>query len=63
VCLEPPRGGHGRKILGIWYKIFCRAPILATHPQGHKGPFVGHNPLIRLPNVRLGVGEPSHGVG
>ena len=34
-------------MVGIWYKsfeIYCRTPILATHPQGPIGPSVGPNP-------------------
>ena len=53
-------------VSGIWpisLEIYCSTPILATHPQGHIGPCVGPNPRLRLPNVRLGVGEPPHGVG
>ena len=49
-------------MVGIWYKIFCRTPILATHPHGPISPLVGPNPYTRLPNVRLGVVEPPIGV-
>jgi hypothetical protein len=55
---EPPHGvgwGVGARwsavascgaVSGIWPifpEIYCRTPILATHPQGHICPFVGPN--------------------
>ena len=53
-------------VLGIWpvsLEIYCRTPILDTHPQGPIGPCVGPSPLNWVLNMRLGVGEPPHGVG
>ena len=75
---EPPLGvgwGVGARwsevascgaVSGIWPispEISCRTPILATHPQGPIRPLVGPNPRLRLPNVRLMVGETPLGVG
>jgi hypothetical protein len=50
-------------MVGMWWKIFCRTPILATHPQAHLRPLVGPHSSGGTANMRLGVGEPPHGVG
>jgi hypothetical protein len=53
-------------VSGIWPifpEIYCMTPILATHLQGHIYPFVGPNPEMGVPNMRLGVGEPPRGMG
>ena len=52
-------------VSGIWPispKIYCRRPILATHPRGPTGRLVGPNPLMQRPNMCLGAGEPPYGV-